>query len=342
MHPEKGELKTWAWEHLKGVENLIIPSFLPDLKELDEEGIRWDVRQSIEHGFFSTMCAAELGLSLEEAMRFIEIVADEGKGKILVSTTLFFDSFEENILLAEHAKRVGCHCGLLGFPANFYPTTVGDIYKITRKMCFSTELGIILYPTHKTTFETFHPSGFPLDLLEKMCEIENVVAMKIGSADSLFITECFERCGDKVPVNCTMPDLANIMVRKYNQQWIGASVYEMFQSPDKPYFVQYFRQLSAGNFSEAAETYWKMKPLLSLFEQHIMAIIMGAYPWDMFKYYQWCVGGNGGFTRKPHLKIFTYQTMAAKMAYFMAGITPREQEEEFYIGRVNYAKMQNQ
>ena len=43
---------------MKGLENIIIPSFTPDLSELDEEGIRWDVRQSIKHGFFSTLLGA--------------------------------------------------------------------------------------------------------------------------------------------------------------------------------------------------------------------------------------------------------------------------------------------
>ena len=49
------ELKAWAKENVKGLENCIIPSFTPDLTELDEEAIRWDVQQSIKHGFFSTL-----------------------------------------------------------------------------------------------------------------------------------------------------------------------------------------------------------------------------------------------------------------------------------------------
>ena len=47
--------KAWALEHYKGMENLFMPSFSPDFKSLDEDGIRHDVRQSIRHGFFSTM-----------------------------------------------------------------------------------------------------------------------------------------------------------------------------------------------------------------------------------------------------------------------------------------------
>lgn len=52
MSAKRSELKQWAKENMKGVENLTLPSFTRDLSELDEEGIRWDVRKSIEHGFF--------------------------------------------------------------------------------------------------------------------------------------------------------------------------------------------------------------------------------------------------------------------------------------------------
>jgi 4-hydroxy-tetrahydrodipicolinate synthase len=44
--------KAWALEHYKGMENLFMPSFSPDFKTLDEDGIRHDVRNSIRHGFF--------------------------------------------------------------------------------------------------------------------------------------------------------------------------------------------------------------------------------------------------------------------------------------------------
>jgi len=84
MAIKKSELKKWAKEHMVGVENCLFPSFSPDLSKLDEDGIRWDVQQSIRHGFFSTLCAAESGLTFEEARRFVEIVTDEARGKIFV------------------------------------------------------------------------------------------------------------------------------------------------------------------------------------------------------------------------------------------------------------------
>lgn len=338
MNAERGDLKAWAREKIVGLENCIIPSFTPDMAELDEEGIRWDVQKSIASGYFSTLCSAEVGLNLDEAKRFVEIVADEAKDRILVSTTLFCNSFEENIALAKHAHKVGVHNGLLGYPANFYPKSEEEIFEATQRICASSDLGIVLYATHKVNFERFHPSGFRPALLERLCDLDTVTALKIGSGDFGYVSEVFERCGEKIPVNCPMISLAPTMIRAYGQQWIGAAVYEMFQSPEQPFVVDFFRLLREGRFEEAMQIYWKITPLLKMFEQHLMTIMMGTYHWAMLKYHQWCVGFNGGLPRWPVLKMFTGQMMAVKMAYRMCGITPREPDEEFFAGRSHFGK----
>ena len=42
------ENKQWAHEHLKGMENTLRPSFSPDFKSLDEDGIRWRIQLLVE------------------------------------------------------------------------------------------------------------------------------------------------------------------------------------------------------------------------------------------------------------------------------------------------------
>jgi 4-hydroxy-tetrahydrodipicolinate synthase len=339
------ELKKWAKEHMRGVENVTIPSFSPDLSELDEEGIRWDVRQAVAHGFFSTLCAAEVGLTFEEAKRFVEIVTSEAKGKICVSTTLLFDTIEQNIEFAKHAQRVGCNTALLGYPAGFAPASAEEVYRVTKEICDAApDLGIVVYATHQVNFERLDLMGFPMEILDRLADIGNVVAMKIGSNDFAFIYECFARCGDKILVNAPMPDMAAITVAKYGQQWLGAAVYEMWQSPEKPYLVDYFNLLLEGKPDKAIEIYRRISPLTgSLYGANLMSIMYGAYPWSVFKYYQWCVGGNGGLVRQPFPKPFMPGPdfmMMTKAAYRSVGIEPREPDEEFFVGRVNYAKRQ--
>ena len=43
MEYTKSEAKLWAKKNMKGLEVPVFPSFTPDLEDLDEEGIRFDV-----------------------------------------------------------------------------------------------------------------------------------------------------------------------------------------------------------------------------------------------------------------------------------------------------------
>jgi hypothetical protein len=56
MEFTKTEAKDWAKENLKGLEAVIFPSFTPDLKELDEEGIRYDAQHLADNVF--SLCSA--------------------------------------------------------------------------------------------------------------------------------------------------------------------------------------------------------------------------------------------------------------------------------------------
>jgi hypothetical protein len=56
------------------------------------------------------------------------------------------------------------------------------------------------------------------------------------------------------------------------------------------------------------------------------------------KYMQWLTGGNGGMFRKPASFLFQNFKDAMRAGLKAAGVTPREPEEEFYVGRVNYSK----
>jgi 4-hydroxy-tetrahydrodipicolinate synthase len=53
------EARDWARAEMRGVCNVIIPSYTSDLRGLNEAGIRHDVRREIELGFKGAMLVAE-------------------------------------------------------------------------------------------------------------------------------------------------------------------------------------------------------------------------------------------------------------------------------------------
>lgn len=332
--------KAWARDALVGVENALLPSFTPDLRTLDEDGIRHDVRQAIAHGFFSTMCAVETGLTLAEAKHFIAIACDEAAGRILVSFTLLNDSFEDSLELLAHAEKVGASHALLGYPQTFRPGSPKDIVDATSRLAEATNLGLVMYASDKFDFVRLHPSQIPFEAYDALADLPNVVSIKVGFGDPATVFEAFERYGDRVLVNVGTPFLLGLfpLLRKqYGAQWFGGGSWEMWQSPEKPYIVDYHRAVMAGDLERARDLYWQLSRGNAL----IMGSVAsggnaGMYHWPFGKYISWSVGGNGGPMREPAMRLMTPMIMARKAQLRAIGITPREPDDEFRVGRVRY------
>ncbi len=343
MSVTRTERKQWAREALRGIENAIMPSFTPDLSALCEEGIRWDVRQAIAHGFFSTMCAVETGLTLAEQKRFVEIVCDEARGKILVSFTLLQDSVEDSLELLAHAERCGASHALLGYPPSFRPATPDAIYDVTARLAESTNLGLVMYASDKFDFVRFHPSQVPFETYDRIADLPNVVSLKVGFGDPAMTFECFERFGDRVLVNVGTPWLLGffpLLHRRYGAQWFGGGAWEMWNAPEKPYLVDYYRHVVRGETAQARAIYWTIARANAIAMGGSIARggDIGMYHWPMGKYVSWSVGGNGGAMREPAMRLPPFLMQQRKAALRVLGIEPREPDEEFWVGRVRYAR----
>jgi 4-hydroxy-tetrahydrodipicolinate synthase len=123
----KSEAKSWAIEHLKGVCNVILPSFRNDLSGLNEAGIRHDVRRNIELGFSGALLVSEAGTTIEEMREFMEIAVDEAAGRHQLLLHGTFDTSDQIIAMCKVAEAVGIDAVLLGHPNSFYPQTRQDI-----------------------------------------------------------------------------------------------------------------------------------------------------------------------------------------------------------------------
>jgi len=326
---------SWAETHMKGVENLLMPSFTPDMERLDEEGIRWDVRQSEKHGFFGTLCTCESGLELEEMKRFLEIATDEAGEELSVGTTAMLDSFAKNRELIEHAAAVGCDTVLLGYPPNWVPESVDAVYDRTRKLCETADIGVVLHLNDKYNFEHLHPSGYPVEVLDRLADIENAVALEVS--DPNMMGPAHRICGDRLLITNPIEGLLPNHVRAFGMQWLGAGPYEVYQSPKHPLLIEYFEALREGNWEMAMETYNRLTPIRETFMHQMRAPLqVGTYHWPQQKFYQWLVGGNGGYTRQPVMELSREDREMIRNAMRQVGLDPRENDDEFFAGRVNF------
>ncbi len=342
MPVSRHERKAWARDSLVGLENALMPSFSADMRELDEEGIRWDVRQAKAHGFFSTMCAVETGLSTEEAKRFISIVCDEAGDDLLVSFTLLNDSFTQSIALLDHAEQAGCSHALLGYPATFRPQSTEEIYQKTAMLAESTNLGLVMYVSDKFDFGRFHPSQIPFEAYDRIAELPNIVSLKVGFGDPATAFEAFERYSDRVLVNVGTPMLMGLfpLLRKqYGAQWFGGGAWEMWQSPGNQYLVDYHRAVMDGRIEDAMAIYWRIAPATQIMMGSIArGGDSGMYHWPFGKYVSWSVGGNGGAMREPAQRLNPMMMASRKMALRAIGIEPAENDSQFWVGRSRWAR----
>ncbi len=335
-HP--AELKGWAKERLKGVQNLLLPSFSADFSTLDEAAIRRDVEHSIAHGFVSTHCATEAGLSFAEARRFVEIAVAAAAGRLLVSATAIFDTVPRTIEFIEVLGEIGCDLVLVGYPPSYYPADTANIARVTQAMCDAADLGVVLYPNFKYNFARLQRGPFPLDVLARAVRLPNVVGVLNAVIEPGYVSECFEACAEHALVQCPWERWFPLAVTKYGQQWAGPGAYELFQSPEQRLVVDYFAQLLAGDRGAAMRTYWRLTPVRLVFEKQFMATqMLGTYHWSQQKYYQWLTGGNGGYTRQPAMRLLQPDMDEARAAVRAVGLRASDNDEEFFVGRQLYA-----
>jgi hypothetical protein len=341
----KAERKDWARERFLGAESSLLPSFKPGSFELDEEGIRHDVRTAIRHGFFSVF-AAGVGLrGADERRRFLEIAVDEAGERLLVSTGAGGGgSLEASIASLQQAEGLGCSHVMYSLPADPDLSEEG-IYEYARRAIEATDLGIVLYIQSGERYKRFHPGNVPLRIMRRLAELPNVVGAKVTQVlDPVSSFECADQLGDKLmlgPVNLELiPLIAKICPIQYTAMW----QVEACQAPEKPYVVDYLKLIAQDRLDEAVALYWQFAPLVNLFwEEQAPILKRGGHPWVHLKYHQWCVGGNGGLfpepeeSRREHFAALTAaDRRRIRDTYRSAGITPREPDAEFVSGRVNY------
>lgn len=342
----RSERKEWAREHYKGIENSLKASYSPDFTTIDEDGVRHDVRQSIKHGFFSSMCSST-GITLPERKRFVEIVCEEAGGRMLTGVNVAQPSLDESLELLAHAEKVGCSHAFVSFPRRQRPESEEEIYRYYRQITDATSMGIVLYAFDAPTLRHIHPSGIPINVFDRLADVPNVVAMKLTQPINPAVAfELAERLSDRILLGPASLDLVPIMARHYRTQWSGQWIVEAVQSPEKQYAVEFMAKITAGKFDDAMKLYWKLEPAYRLVHRlQAPLLVKGGHPWAHMRYFQWCVGGNGGLSRdtkhdKDQVSVLDAAGRKTIVdTYKKIGIEPvLGPEEEFIVGRAAYAK----
>lgn len=330
---KKSEAREWAREKMKGVANVIIPTFTQDLSSLNEKAIRHDVRKEIEYGFWGTLLVAETATTMREYLQFAEWAADEAKGRLRLIHHASFNTLEENIKAVKEAEAGGAQVVLLSYPANFYAQSAEDVYKYTAALCGATNLGVILFPVPLWGFERIHPAGMPPELIVRMVdEIPNIIAVKAegGMPTIGGFVETFKRLADRVLVTMPLESDGLPLAMLVKMQFMGTSNFEYYG----PMIPRIFNLVQEGKWQDAMALYWQIHP------GRIANIAANSIAGTNFihrmlwKYQGWLSGFNGGPLRQPTMRLVDSQMRALRQGLERSRLQVGEEpDREFFTGR---------
>jgi 4-hydroxy-tetrahydrodipicolinate synthase len=331
----RAEARDWAREHLKGVINVLIPSFTSDLRGINESAVRHDVRKQLEYGFDGALLVSEVVISQGEYRSFCDISADEAAGRQLLVHHSSWSTLADAIDALKIAEETGAELVLLSYPPNFYPTSEQDIYDYSRAICDATDLGVMLFPMFLWGFSPrIHASDIPVSVLRRLIDdCPNVVAIKAegGFPGIMGVIECHRHFGDEVVISCPIEGelipLSQVMPIRLS----ATSDHEYFG----PMIPRVFRHLQQGEFDEATELYWQLHPARKAKAAAAMQLHGGAFiNRQAWKFQAWLQGYNGGPLRQPTQRIHDPQMSLLRKGLIDAGLSPSmDSFAEFFVGR---------
>ena len=336
--------RIWARKNLRGLMNLFLPTFVPGTAQLDEDAIRHDVRHAIAQGFSGTMPMINWTLPGTKLWgEFYRIVIDEAGRELPVHGIIAGRSVESDIKTLSALEDAGASLVLL---ASRYPGDAGsgELHDLMARRIEATALPVMLYAaTGARAFAHLGPAGQPLDVYDRIANIDNVVAVKISQPVSLTSTmQLCQTLGGRLSMGPVNLDFLPLLSRHFEIAWSGQWNAEAVQTPADQIGNRFLAASAAHDMQVLDQLSRQIEPVLSrFFAVQAPVIRSGAHPWQHNRYYQWLSGANGGLLpRDPHapdgtIPILDAQARAAMRAAFRAsGLEPTDApEEQFIVGR---------
>ena len=149
--------------------------------EMDEEGLRKNIRFQIERGIDGLVPVGTTGecstLSYEEHNRVVEVAVDAARGRVPVVAGTGSNSTWEAVMLTKHAKEVGADGALLVVPYYNKPTQAG-LYQHFKRVAEEVDLPQLIYNIPSRTGVNISP-----ETVSQLAGVRNIVGIKEASGD---------------------------------------------------------------------------------------------------------------------------------------------------------------
>jgi 4-hydroxy-tetrahydrodipicolinate synthase len=326
------QAREWAREHLVGVANVVIPTMTSDFKRINEKAIRHDVETSIAHGFVGSLACSEVAITLEQYGQMCDIMVDQARGRSLVVHHAVFNTLEDNIEAAKRAEQAGAELVLLGYPPYFYPKSLDEVYAYSKAFCDATNMAVMLFPVPTWGFSRLHPADMPIPLLRRLVDdCPNVVAIKAegGMPFIMAAIEVHREFHKEVVISSPLEFEYVPLSQIIPIPFCGTN----FSAYYGPWLPRIHKLITAGNFEEATQLWYKLDPARKAFTA-VPVASNGLINRVIWKYQSWLQGYNGGPIPHPTPRIYSRDMAVLRRGLEQAGLDPlKDPDEAFFVGR---------
>jgi len=183
---------------------VIITPFTRD-GEIDEDGYRGVVDLVIEAGCHGLISAGSTGefflMTDDERRRVFSIAVDQAAGRIPVLAGTSATRTEDVVSLTRYAAEIGCD-GAMVLPPIYIGLDERETVEFYSRVAGESGLPIMLYNSPLAVM-----TELPARLVERLADIDNVVAIKDSSLDMQQMSDLIRLCGDEIRVFVGTEDL---------------------------------------------------------------------------------------------------------------------------------------
>jgi len=296
-----------------GMETVLLPSYKPETLELDEQGVRNDIRRVAKIPGIRSFVMVAAPSDLKEMRRLMEISADEAN-KVGLAAGIFVNEPEggpqlelgsrldaglkNTVRVIREWEEMGGQIVFFGYPLNFRPKSEAEVVEFTRCVADQVDIAFMLYCTRHHKWDLPGGTISPRTVAE-LARLPNAVAIKHAPGDMAHTAQTLKLCGDRILVGD--PFEANwIPAIKMGMECIvGNCIIHMWQTEDFHPLYDYVQAALNGDFDKAWEIYWSLQPMRDLWwSVHAHPFHMGIHPFSHWKYWEGLIGMTGGPMRQ--------------------------------------------
>ncbi|MCA1370160.1 dihydrodipicolinate synthase family protein [Bradyrhizobium sp. BRP14] len=279
-----------------GIWAAIPTPFSPSL-ELDEPGLRHNARHYIGLGLRGVFCNGLIGevwaMTLAERKRVVEVLVEEGRGKLGVSTVISASSIHETLELGAHAKEAGADHAVIMVPTSG-PRSREQQFEYVKLICDTLDMPIVIFNAAGATGSPLSP-----ELFSDICTLPQIVMLKTTAYDHN--TALRKAAHGKVVVSDPLEEhfLENRLQSEQPILYADPEPY-LYQFPGVCPIADYVGQLDRGENDAARAARERLEPLRRAFNKWVMnPLIEGHMPNAAVKRWSEMMGMAGGAVRAP-------------------------------------------